>query len=115
MNTEQLRAEFEAWYVETYGIRPTRDGLDPTRYFANPTQARWEGYQAGRAALKSPEIQSLRKSLEIKNEALMSAQQQISGMRPDGSSDPESPQWHADAALWDYYQDAINDTKEQQT
>lgn len=49
-DTEQLRAEFEAWAsgrCELYLVNPAG------RYSSATTQFAWEAYQAGRAALQS--------------------------------------------------------------
>ena len=59
MNTEQLRAEFEAhfskppfeWEFHRYG----EDSAWPGNYQLYEHQCAWEAYQAGRAALQSRE------------------------------------------------------------
>lgn len=54
MNTEQLRAEFEAWiasppYEKPVTINPETSGF-PGQYRAYEVQLAWEAYQAGRAS-----------------------------------------------------------------
>src|SRR5690606_23209244 len=52
MNTEQERADFEAWLVVSFpGIRIER--LDDQRYVSLEAHFMFEAYQAGRAALQS--------------------------------------------------------------
>lgn len=57
MNTEQLRAEFEAWARnKNYDLDAVMLLSKPPKFsrYANPaTQDAWEAYQAGRAALQS--------------------------------------------------------------
>ena len=60
MNTEQERAEFEAWYEKQMGEAP-RIAEDMYTPFAT---ACWEAYQAGRAALQSPEVVAWKRDSE---------------------------------------------------
>lgn len=48
---EQQRAEFEAWHTERY-YKPFFDDENGI-YIPKPAQARWESYQAGRAAVEA--------------------------------------------------------------
>lgn len=57
MNTEQVRADFEALERKRKGFGPdtlTRASVEPDNEYLLPlVQARWEGYQAARATLQS--------------------------------------------------------------
>lgn len=53
MNTEQLRAEFEAWTDNHYYLSELNNIYLDDDYVDPEMQAAWEGYQAGRAALQS--------------------------------------------------------------
>lgn len=50
-DTEQLRADFEAWHAEKYWAPLFDDELG--RFIPTVVQNRWEAYQAGRAAQTS--------------------------------------------------------------
>lgn len=57
MNTEQERAEFEAWiasppYENPLDINPEASAF-PGQYTSYEVQLAWEAWQAGRAALQS--------------------------------------------------------------
>ena len=59
MNTEQLRAEFEAW-CETRSLEVGRDNEGD--YISLETYLSWEGYQAGRASLQSQDREGIIKA-----------------------------------------------------
>lgn len=106
MNTEQLRAEFEAWARnKNYDLDAVMLLSKPPKFshYANPaTQDALEAYQAGRAALQSQDMKPV-------IEALGAAQSNECGPhRPLGSSDPDSVNYDHDAFMWDYYQRAID-------
>ena len=54
-DTEQLRAEFEAWFKETDHFLSELDFclMPDGRYEDDDVEVAWEAYQAGRAALQS--------------------------------------------------------------
>lgn len=54
-DTEQLRAEFEAWTDNHYYLSELNNIYLDDDYVDPEMQAAWEGYQAGRAALQSQE------------------------------------------------------------
>lgn len=54
MNTEQERAEFEAWAQNSFDLHRHSAG----EYSSNLTQTAWAAWQAGRAALQSQEYTS---------------------------------------------------------
>lgn len=53
MNTEQERADFEAWADNHYYLSELNNIYLDDDYVDPEMQAAWEGYQAGRAALQS--------------------------------------------------------------
>ena len=59
MNIEQ-QAAFEAWTLGVYSLHKNESG----EYLSMVTHIAWEAYQAGRAALQSPEVQALRDALD---------------------------------------------------
>lgn len=111
MNTEQLRAEFEALESKRKGFSPdtlTRASIEPDDEYLLPlVQARWEGYQAGRAALKSQSNHDTKLFCDPKTDeeksAFLSAADEIERQEPvfmwhRGAEDDESEVVDVDCA-----------------
>lgn len=59
---------------------------------------------------QAAEIASLRANAARMRDAIGGAQQSLGPRRPEGSSNPDSPEYDHDAFLWDHYEAAMKET-----